>query len=132
MIILLAIASFANGGNFEDFNKDSRLADLSPAVRCFFDAAAQNGRQALKACFTDDVAVNITGMQFKSPDEVADFAESDIWGGKYKVEEVFRQDNSEIVHCLFWPKGWSAPEPAIEYEFRFRKGKIAAWLGKYR
>jgi hypothetical protein len=35
--IILVIASFANGGDFDDFSKDSRLADLSPAVRCFFD-----------------------------------------------------------------------------------------------
>ena len=130
--IFLFIASFAYGGDFEDFSKDSRLVDLSPAVRCFFDAAARNDRQAIKACFTDDVSVNIAGMQFKGSEEVADFAERDIWGGKYKVEKTFIRGKSEIVHCLFWPEGWSAPEPPIEYEFQIREGKIAAWLGKYR
>ena len=132
IILLLITALTANGDNFDDFSKDSQLTDLSAPVRCFFDAAAQHDRTALVACMADDVAVNIAGMQFNGPQEVAAFAERDIWGGKYKVEKVFQQGNMEIVHCRFWPQGWSSPEPPIEYQFQTHQNKIIRWNGKYR
>ena len=132
IILFLTVAASADGGEFDDFSKDSQLQDLSAPVRCFFDAAAQNDRQALIACFADDVAVNIAGMRFNGPQEVAAFAERDIWGGKYKVEKVFKQGNAEIVHCRFWPKGWPSPEPPIEYRFQIQKGELVDWQGKYR
>jgi len=134
MIILISFfASFtAYGEDFETFDKDSRLDTLSDPVRCFFNAAAENDSRALGACFSDQVSVNIAGMQFKGPEEVVSFAERDIWGGKYKVEKVFKQGDKEIVHCLFWPQGWSSPEPPIEYQFQVNNGKIVEWLGKYR
>ncbi len=132
IILFLAPALNANGDNFDNFSKDSQLQDLSVPVRCFFDAAPQNDRKALKACFADDVSVSIAGMRFNGPEEVADFAARDIWGGKYKVEKVFKQGNVEIVHCRFWPQGWSAPEPPIEYQFQTQNNKIIRWDGKYR
>jgi hypothetical protein len=128
----VSVAFFANGEEFHNFDKDSQLEDLSPPSRCFFDAAAQNDRKALVTCFSDEVSVNIAGMQFNGREEVAAFAERDIWGGKYKVEKVFKQENKEIVHCRFWPKGWSSPEPPIEYQFQTKNGKIISWYGKYR
>jgi hypothetical protein len=132
ILIFLVVASFANAEDFDNFSKDSQLGDLSPPVRCFFDAAAQNNRKALMACFSDEVSVNIAGMRFNGPEEVAAFAERDIWDGKYKVEKAFKQGNKEIVHCLFWPKGWSSPEPPIEYQFQSKDEKIISWYGKYR
>lgn len=57
-ILLLITALTANGDNFNDYSKDSQLQELSPPVRCFFDAAAQNDRTALMTCFADDVAVS--------------------------------------------------------------------------
>ena len=131
-ILFMVVAAFANAESFDDFSKDSRLEDLSPPVRCFFEAAAQNDSKALKACFSDDVSVKIAGMRFNGPEEVSAFAERDIWGGKYKVEKVFEQGDKEIVHCRFWPRGWSSPEPPIEYQFKSKNGKITNWLGKYR
>jgi hypothetical protein len=92
----------------------------------------QNDSKALITCFSDEVIVNIAGMRFKGSEEVAAFAERDIWGGKYKVEKNFKQGNKEIVYCLFWPKGWQSPEPPIEYQFQIREGKLAGWIGKYR
>ncbi len=130
--LVLLVVSVATAEEFDDFDKDSQLQDLSPPLRCFFDAAAQNDSKALRACFSKDVYVNIAGMQFNGPEEVVAFAERDIWGGKYKVEKAFRQANKEIVHCLFWPKGWSAPEPPIEYQFQTKNRKIFSWQGKYR
>lgn len=132
IILFLFSASFADGEEFHDFDKDSRIEDLSPPIRCFFDAAAQNDSKALLTCFSDKVFVNIAGMQFNGLEEVAAFAERDIWGGKYKIEKVFKQGNKEIVHCRFWPKGWSSAEPPIEYQFQTTKGKIISWYGKYR
>jgi hypothetical protein len=108
----------AYGGGFDEFEKDSKLDSLSPPVRCFFDAAAQNNSKALAACFSDDVSVNIAGMRFNGPEEVVAFAQRDIWGGKYKVEKAVKRGNKEIVHCLFWPQGWSSPESPIEYQFQ--------------
>ena len=131
-ILFIIVCSFAFGEDFDAFGKDSKLCDLSPPVRCFFDAAANNNSQALAACFSKDVSVNIAGMRFNGPKEVVAFAERDIWGGKYKVEKVFKQGNRQIVHCLFWPDGWSSPEPPIEYQFRIESGKITTWYGKYR
>ena len=131
-LIFLSIAFTAFGEDLHDFDKDSKLDNLSGPVRCFFDAAAANDRQALVACFSNEVSVNIAGMRFNGPEEVADFAERDIWGGKYKVEKAFKQGNKEIVHCLFWPQGWSSPESPIEYEFQTKNGKITSWYGKYR
>lgn len=132
IIFFLAVAVSAGAENFDEFSQDSQLDDLSPPVRCIFDAAAQNDRKALVACFSDEVSVNIAGMRFQGPEEVAAFAERDIWGGKYKIEKVFMQGDKEIVHCRFWPKGWSSPEPPIEYQFQSKNGKIINWLGKYR
>jgi hypothetical protein len=132
ILIFFFMTSLAIGENFSDFDKDSNLGDLSSSVRCFFDAAAQNDSRALAACFSKTVAVNIAGMRFNGPDEVVAFAERDIWGGKYKVEKVFNQGNKEIVHCLFWPEGWSSPEPPIEYQFQIKDDKIVDWFGKYR
>ena len=132
LILLLCTASFAKGEDFDQFSKDSNLDELSAPVRCFFDAAARYDRDALVACFSDDVSVNIAGMRFNGPEEVAAFAERDIWGGKYKVEKNFKQGNKEIVYCLFWPKGWQSPEPPIEYQFQIREGKLSGWSGKYR
>ena len=131
-LFFLSVSIHAHGGEFEDFDKDSRLGDLSPPVRCFFDAAARNDARALATCFADDVAVNIAGMRFNGPAEVVAFAERDIWGGKYKVEKVFNQGYMEIVHCLFWPRGWSSAEPPIEYQFQLGDGKIIDWRGIYR
>ncbi|CAB1058609.1 hypothetical protein D1BOALGB6SA_3365 [Olavius sp. associated proteobacterium Delta 1] len=131
-LIFLTIALTAYGEEFHDFNKDSKLENLSRPVRCFFDAAAQNDSKALAACFSNEVTVNIAGMQFNGPEEVVAFAERDIWSGKYKVEKAFKQGNKEIVHCLFWPSGWSSPEPPIEYQFQTKNGKILSWYGKYR
>ena len=72
-IFFLLFASFANGKEFHDFDKDSRIKDLSPPIRCFFYAAAQNDSKALLTCFSDKVFVNIAGMQFDGLEEVADF-----------------------------------------------------------
>jgi hypothetical protein len=136
MLVLFIGAYIANGGSektdFRHFDRDSHLEDLSPPVRCFFDAAARNDSEALITCFSDEVTVNIAGMQFKGPEETAAFAERNIWGGKYKVEKVFKQQDKEIVHCLFWPKGWPSPEPPIEYQFQVKDAKIIDWYGKYR
>ena len=136
-ILILFAAAFIAGGetvkkDFQNFGKESRLEDLSAPVRCFFDAAALNDSKALVTCFSDEVTVNIAGMRFDGLGEVAAFAERDIWGGKYRVEKVFKQKDKEIVHCLFWPRGWSAPEPAIEYQFETKNGKIVSWHGEYR
>lgn len=136
VFLLLAFPCIANGQqgdkDFKDFDKDSRLEELSIPVRCFFVAASKNDSEALATCFSDKVSVNIAGIRFNGPEEVIAFAERDIWGGKYKVEKAFRQGNMEIVHCLFWPQGWSSPEPAIEYQFQTEDGKILKWYGKYR
>ncbi len=132
IFLVLFVVSIATAEEFQNFDKESRLQDLSPPVRCFFDAAAQNDTKALRACFSKDVSVNIAGMQFNGPQEVVAFAERDIWGGKYKVEKALRQENKEIVHCLFWPKGWSSPEPPIEYQFQTKNGKTLSWQGSYR
>lgn len=136
MLILFVGVNITIGGqgenDFHQFGKDSRLEDLSSPVRCFFDAAAQNDSKVLVTCFSDEVTVNIAGMRFKGPEEVAAFAERDIWGGKYKVEKVFKQQDKEVVHCLFWPLGWSSPEPPIEYQFKTKNGQIVNWYGKYR
>lgn len=131
-LILLAVSAAAHGEDFDGFDKVSKLDILSPPIRCFFEAAAENDREALAACFSDDVSVDIAGMRFNGSEELVAFAVRDIWGGKYKVEKTFKRDNQEIVHCLFWPKGWSSPEPPIEYQFQTENGKIIRWYGKYR
>jgi hypothetical protein len=77
------------------------------------------------------VSVDIAGMKFKGPKEVFAFAERDIWGGKYIVEKAIRQKNKEIVHCLFWSRGWSSPEPPIEYQFTIKSAKNRRWQGEY-
>ena len=130
--VFLALSIHAHGGEFDDFDKDSRLDVLSRPVRCFFDAAARNDARSLATCFADDVTVNIAGMQFNGPAEVVAFAERDIWGGKYKVEKAFMQGDTEFVHCLFWPRGWSSAEPPIEYQFQIGGDKIINWRGMYR
>ena len=134
LIILISfVYSFAAyGEDFEKFDKDSKLDMLSPAVRCLFSAAAENDSTAFGACFSSHVSVNIAGMRFDGREEVVAFAERDIWGGKYKVEKAFIQGNKEIIHCLFWPRGWSSPEPPIEYQFQIKNHKIIRWEGKYR
>ena len=132
ILLFLAIAFTAYGEDFHAFDKDSKLDDLSAPVRCFFNAAAQNDSQALTDCFSKEVTVDIAGMKFDGPEEVVAFAERDIWGGKYKVEKAFNQGSKEIVYCLFWPEGWSSPEPPIEYQFLIKNGKIISWYGKYR
>ena len=133
IILISFVYTFvAYGEDFEKFDKGSNLDILSPAVRCLFDAAAENDSTAFSACFSSDVSVNIAGMRFDGREEVVAFAERDIWGGKYKVEKVFKQGNKEIVHCLFWPEGWSSPEPPIEYQFDIKDGKLINWFGKYR
>ena len=132
IIFFLIATSFANGEDFHNFDKDSKLDNLSPPVRCFFDAAALNDGDALTECFSKDISVNIAGMRFNGPEEVVKFAERDIWGGKYKVEKAFQQGNTEIIYCLFWPQGWSSPEPPIEYQFQIKGKKISRWYGKYR
>jgi hypothetical protein len=60
------------------------------------------------------------------------FCRARYLGGKYKVEKAIRQKNKEIVHCLFWPRGWSSPEPPIEYHFTIKSAKIRRWQGEYR
>ena len=129
-IFFIAIAAY--GENSDDFAKDSKLDMLSRFVRCLFDAAAANDSNAFGACFSVYVAVNIAGMRFNGPEDVVAFAERDIWGGKYKVENAFKQGDVEIVHCLFWPQGWLSPEPPIEYQFQIKNQKIVSWLGRYR
>ena len=137
LIFIVLVGAFTVSGeqekkDFHSFDIDSKLDYLSPPVRCFFDAAAQNDSEAIAACFSTDVSVNIAGMRFNGPEQVVAFAERDIWGGKYKVEKAFKQGNNEIVHCLFWPDGWSSPELPIEYHFQTKNGKITSWQGKYR
>ncbi len=136
ILLFLLVPFIANGQqenkDFRDFDKDSRMDNLSAPVRCFFVAAAKNDSRALAACFSKAVSVNIAGMRFNGPEEIVAFAERDIWGGKYKVEKAFKQGDIEFVHCLFWPQGWSSPEPAIEYQFQIKDGKILKWYGKYR
>jgi hypothetical protein len=132
IVAVLFISFFAQAQDFNEFDKDSKLDDLSQPVRCFFDAAAQNDSKALAACFSDTVSVNIAGMRFNGPGEVVAFAERDIWGGKYKVEKVFENGAKEVVHCLFWPRSWSSPEPPIEYQFQIKDKKIINWQGQYR
>ena len=131
-VLSFVIVLSAYGENFENFDKDSKLDLLSRPVRCLFNAAAENDSSAMGACFSDHVSVNIAGMRFSGPEEVVAFAERDIWGGKYKVEKAFKQNDKEIVHCLFWPRGWSSPEPPIEYQFQIENQKIVSWQGKYR
>jgi hypothetical protein len=78
------------------------------------------------------VTVIFLAIAFTAYGEDFDDFERDIWGGKYKVEKAFKQGDKEIVHCLFWPHGWSSPEPPIEYQFQTKNGKIVSWYGKYR
>ena len=132
LIVFLIGFSSSWAEEFERFSDDSRLDNLSPAVRCLFDAASVSDSKALASCLAKNVSVNIAGMQFSGPAEVVAFAERDVWGGKYKVEKVFRQGGFETVHCRFWPRGWSSPEPPIEYKFKTENGKILLWQGKYR
>jgi len=132
IFIFFFIAIAAYGDDFENFDKNSKLSNLSPAVGCLFNTAAKNDSKSFGACFSDQVSVNIAGMRFNGPGEVVAFAERDIWGGKYKVEGVFKQGDKEIVHCLFWPRGWSSPEPPIEYQFQTKNQKIISWQGRYR
>lgn len=132
ILVIFVFTSSAYGQSFEDFDKDNNLDMLSRPLRCFFEAAAENDSTAFGACFSDHVSVNIAGMRFSGPEEVVAFAERDIWGGKYKVEEAFKRGNKEIVNCLFWPRGWSSPEPPIEYQFQIKHEKIISWQGKYR
>ena len=42
------------------------------------------------------MSVDIAGRKFKGPEEVAAFAERDIWGGKHKVEKAIRQKNKRL------------------------------------
>ncbi len=132
ILIFLFIAFDAYGENFEDFDKDSKLDLLYRPVRCLFSAAAENDSEKFGACFSSHVSVNIAGMQFDGREEVVAFAERDIWGGKYRVEKAFKQGDKEIVHCLFWPRGWPSPEPPIEYQFQIKNQKIISWEGRYR
>lgn len=131
-LILFVGAFWANAEDFHAFDKDRRLDDLSPPIRCFFDAAAQNDSKALTGCFSTEVSVNIAGMRFNGSKEVIAFAERDIWGGKYKVERTFKSGKKEIVHCLFWPPGWPSRQPSMEYQFQTTNGKIISWYGRYR
>lgn len=122
----------AQSHSFSNFSQDSRLEDLSKPTRCFFEAVAEYNETKLGNCLDQNISVNIVGMRFQGIDETVGFAKRDIWGGKYKVEKVFKKGREEVVHCLFWPRGWSSPEPAIEYRFRFKNNKISYWFGKYR
>ena len=130
--VILTLVASVWADDFKDFEKDSRLDQLSQSTHCFFDAARKNDESMLATCFSQNIEVNIAGMRFKGHEEVVAFAKRDIWGGKYKVEKVFKHEGREIVHCLFWPRGWSSPEPPIEYEFEIRNGKIIQLRGEYR
>lgn len=132
LVGLVLLSDWALASDFTSFDKDSRLESLSKPTRCFFDAVAKYDERALGNCFSADIRVNIAGMRFNGPEETVRFAKRDIWGGKYKVEKVLRRSGDETVHCLFWPAGWSSPEPPIEYRFEFRNDKISIWFGKYR
>ena len=61
MMLLLVTASSAGAGEFENFSKDRQLQGLSAPVRCFFDAAAQNNRKALMACFAKEKIIDWQG-----------------------------------------------------------------------
>ena len=50
-LIFLTIAIAAYGEEFHDFDKDSKLENLSRPVRCFFDAAAQNDSKSTGGMF---------------------------------------------------------------------------------
>ncbi|WP_157196896.1 nuclear transport factor 2 family protein [Marinomonas sp. S3726] len=105
---------------------------LSVPVRCYFDAVAEKNDTKLLSCFNRQVTVNIAGMVFEGKDEVLKFVKRDVYGGKYKVEKVLKGTETDSVHCLFWPIGWPFPEPAIEYKFKIKEGKIINWSGHYR
>jgi hypothetical protein len=52
LLSVLFFVSIAMAEEFEDFEKNSHLQDLSAPVRCFFNAVAQNDGSTLMGCFT--------------------------------------------------------------------------------
>lgn len=86
----------------------------------------------MKTCFDEQVTVDIAGMTFNGPNEVLGFVQRDVYGGKYKVEKIMKSSESDTIHCLFLPQKWLFPEPAIEYVFEYKNGKIISWTGRYR
>ena len=71
-------------------------------------------------------------MRFDGKAETKAFIQRDVIGGTYTIQKVFRDGNEQVVHCLFQPKGWTNPEPPIEYRFRSENNLVIEWKGKYR
>ncbi|MCT4588790.1 MAG: hypothetical protein N4A71_13250 [Carboxylicivirga sp.] len=106
--------------------------NMDKGVKIYFDAVEKADLDASTGGFSSNINVNIAGMVFNGTDEVRRFIQRDVIGGTYTIQKVFNEGKEQVVHCLFQPKGWSNPEPPIEYRFTSENDKVVKWTGKYR
>ncbi|MCT4615950.1 MAG: hypothetical protein N4A49_13885 [Marinifilaceae bacterium] len=123
----------SNGDSLNNDNSDDEeYLKLNKAVRKYFDSVSNSDIKSALEAFDSNVSVNIAGMKFNGLNQVSSFLLRDVIGGVYTVEKVFEESEWQLVYCLFQPKGWSSPEPPIEYRFKINSDKIIQWEGKYR
>ena len=98
---------------------------LPAAVKLYFDAVKAKSSGMIEECFMQDSSVTVVTRSFNGRDSILGFAQSEVFGGAYKLKAIQTiKENNVVVLLSFTPKGWSSPEPDAVYDIQLRDGRI--------
>ncbi|MEU6679707.1 nuclear transport factor 2 family protein [Streptomyces sp. NPDC046925] len=104
-------------------NEDRKDDGVDPAAQAYVDAVADEDLDGLVNAFHSDAQLTDVGRKFNGHDEIRDWADDEVIGGKLTVLKNTPQSNGTTLLVRFAPGGTGGFE--ANYEFQVRDGRIA-------
>ncbi|MEV8320529.1 nuclear transport factor 2 family protein [Streptomyces sp. NPDC059900] len=104
-------------------NADRKDDGVDPAAQAYVDAVADEDLEGLVDAFHSDAQLTDVGREFNGHDEIRDWADDEVIGGKLTVLKNTPQSNGTTLLVRFAPGGTGGFE--ANYEFQVRDGRIA-------
>ncbi len=106
---------------------------LPAEAALYFDAVKSGSAEMLRQALVPEASVQVVDRNFNGVSEIQRFAETEVFGGTYRLIEVLTTGPDLVsVHLSFTPQNWSRPEPDAIYDFSLRDGRIATMNLQYK
>jgi hypothetical protein len=106
----------------DDVASSDNPGGIDPAAQKYVDAVADEDLDALVAAFHPDAELTDVGREFKGHDEIRDWADNEVIGGKLTVLKNTPKSDGTTLLVRFAPGGSGGFE--ANYEFTSRDGLI--------
>ena len=100
---------------------------ITPAARCYFEAAGNSDLKSLQSCFHKNAAIIDVSRKIAGIDAISDGTWAEVFGGRYTVHQiVFQQKDALKLLISFAPPGFAEGSQGFKahYHFEFKDGKI--------